>query len=121
MQVIRTTEVPETDNTHREIFVGSKVAMRSLVEDDLSETYRFNIVTFAQDSRTKFHTHTCDQILYATEGTGMVGTRDGDVEISAGDTAFIPAGEEHRHGANEKGPFSHISLQTATCQTEVIE
>lgn len=121
MRVIRTSEVPEIDNTQREIFVGSKVAMQTLVGDDLSETYRFNIVNFAQDSRTKFHTHTCDQILYATEGTGMVGTRQGDVEISAGDTAFIPAGEEHRHGANGKGPFSHISLQTAACQSEVIE
>lgn len=121
MKIIRATERSEVDNTHRDIFEGGKVVMNPLIGENDSDSYRFNVVNFEAGARTKFHTHTCDQILYVTKGTGLVGTRDEEVEITEGDTALIPAGEEHRHGANDQSDFSHISLQTAECTTEVLE
>ncbi len=50
-----------------------------------------------------------------------MGTRDEEIDVTEGDTALIPAGEVHRHGANDGEDFSHISLQTAHCTTEVLE
>ena len=55
-----------------------------------------------------------------TNGNGFVGTRDEETEITEGDMALIPAGEVHRHGANHGEDFSHISLQTAHCTTDVV-
>ncbi len=120
MKVIKATEHSEVDNTHRDIFEGGKVVMNPLIDESDSRNYRFNVVNFSPGARTKFHTHTCDQILYVTSGAGLVGTRDEEVEINEGDTALIPAGEEHRHGATDGSDFSHISLQTAGCTTEVL-
>lgn len=121
MRVIKVVDRLAVDNSHRPIFEGGKVVMNPLIDEGDSKSYRFNVVNFSVGARTKFHTHTCDQVLYVTSGTGIVGTRDREVEISEGDTAFIPAGEVHRHGATDTAEFSHISLQTAECTTEVLE
>ena len=121
MKVIKAVDRGEVDNSHRDIFEGGQVVMNPLVDGDDSENYRFNVGTSREEARTKFHTHTCDQVLYVTNGKGFVGTRDEEVAITEGDTALIPAGEEHRHGANHGEDFSHISLQTAQCTTEVLE
>ena len=120
MKVIKAVDREAVDNSHRPIFEGGKVVMNPLVDAD-SESYRFNVVNFEGGARTKFHTHTCEQVLYVTSGKGFVGTRDENVEITEGDTAHIPAGEVHRHGAADGEDFSHISLQTAQCVTEVVE
>jgi quercetin dioxygenase-like cupin family protein len=121
MKVIKASERSEVDSSTQPIFEGGKVVMNPLIGEADSKSYRFNVVNFSPGGRTKFHTHTCDQILYVTSGTGLVGTRDQEVEITEGDTALIPAGEEHRHGATDQSDFSHISLQTAGCTTEVLE
>ena len=121
MKVIKAVDRDEVDNSHRDIFEGGQVVMNPLIDNDDSESYRFNVVNFRGGARTKFHTHSCDQVLYATSGKGFVGTRDEEIAITTGDTALIPAGEVHRHGANHGEDFSHISLQTAHCTTEVLE
>ena len=121
MKVIKAVDRDEVDNTHRDIFEGGQVVMNPLIDGDDSESYRFNVVNFRGGARTKLHTHSCDQVLYATSGKGFVGTRDEEIEFTTGDTALIPAGEVHRHGANHGEDFSHISLQTAHCTTEVLE
>lgn len=121
MKVIKAVDREVVDNSHFPIFEGGQVLMNPLIGEEDTRSYRMNVVNFASGARTKFHTHTCDQVLYATRGVGMVGTRDAEMEICEGDTAFIPAGEVHRHGAKDAGEFSHISLQTGECVTEVVE
>jgi quercetin dioxygenase-like cupin family protein len=120
MKVIKAVDREAVDNSHRPIFEGGKVVMNPLIDGD-SKSYRFMVVNFVAGARTKFHTHTCDQVLYVTSGAGFVGTRDENVEIAEGDTALIPEGEVHRHGAVDGADFSHISLQTGQCVTEVVE
>ena len=41
------------------------------------------------------------------------------VEVEEGDTALIPAGEKHWHGAVDGEDFSHISLTHPESQTTV--
>jgi quercetin dioxygenase-like cupin family protein len=71
-------------------------------------------VTFAPGARTAWHTHPLGQTLYVVAGAGRVQTRGGPVrEIKAGDTVWIPPGEEHWHGAAPTTGMSHIAMQEA--------
>ena len=92
MKVIKAVDRDEVDNSHRDIFEGGQVVMNPLVDNDDSESYRFNVVNFKGGARTKFHTHTCDQVLYVTNGKGFVGTCDEEIAITEGDTASDPGG-----------------------------
>lgn len=69
------------------------------------------LVSFPAGARTHWHSHPAGQILYVTDGTGRVGTRDGRVaEVQAGDLVYAPPGEEHWHGAAEDRPVRHLAL-----------
>jgi len=67
-------------------------------------------VTFRPGERTKFHAHAGVQILYVTGGTGMIGNREGEREVSEGDLVVFEPGEEHWHGTSEDADaaFSHV-------------
>jgi quercetin dioxygenase-like cupin family protein len=69
------------------------------------------LIRFAPSARTNWHSHAMGQILYITDGVGLVGTRDGDVErVIAGQTVVCPPGEEHWHGATDGTFMAHIAL-----------
>ncbi len=52
-------------------------------------------------------------MLYVAYGAGIVANRDGDrVQVAAGDTVVIPAGEVHWHGATPHDHMMHLSLTT---------
>ena len=121
MKVIRHAEVAEQDATRNPIFIGGKVSRQPLVGSDLSKYYNFNIVNFSAGARNKFHTHSKDQILYATKGTGIVATEAEKAVVREGDTIFIPGGEKHWHGATPDSDFAHISLTTPDSRTEIFD
>ena len=121
MKVMRKAEVEEIDATNDAIFMGGSVSRRRLVNEDLSEMFAFNIVSFGPGGRNRLHTHTSDQVLFVTEGVGYVGTEDETAMVSVGDTAFIPAGEKHWHGATESSSFSHAALLSPTSRTTILE
>ena len=69
------------------------------------------LVRFAPGARTNWHSHALGQVLYITDGVGLVGTRDGSVaRVSSGQTLKCPAGEEHWHGATDTTLMAHIAL-----------
>ena len=87
-------------------------------------TVRSAEVTFRPGERTRWHTHDGIQVLYVTEGPGVVATRDEEREVAAGDLVLFPPGEEHWHGTGDdaEGPFSHlfvIAERTGTTTTVV--
>ena len=118
---MRRAEVEEIDATNDAIFTGGSVSRRRLVNEDLSEQFAFNIVSFGPGAKNRLHTHTSEQVLFVTEGVGYVGTEDTTEMVSVGDTAFIPAGEKHWHGATEDSSFSHVALLSPTSRTEIFE
>ena len=77
--------------------------------------------SFGPGARNKLHTHTSEQVLFVTEGVGYVGTEDETARVSVGDTAFIPAGEKHWHGATDESSFSHVALLSPTSKTAIFE
>ena len=94
MEVIRKDQNPEQDASDAPIFFGGKVTRRAIVGGGKSKDFNFNIVSFAAGARNKFHAHTSDQILYVTNGTGIVASESEEVVIKEGDTALIPSGEK---------------------------
>ena len=65
-------------------------------------------------ARTAWHTHPLGQTLHVLSGSGLVGTRTGSLkQIKAGDTVWIPPGEEHWHGASPTNGMTHVPIQEA--------
>lgn len=77
-------------------------------------------VHFTPGARTVWHTHPKGQTLYVTDGIGYVGTRQGKQEIRPGDVVYIEPGEEHWHGATPDRFMSHIAIQEADEQGNVV-
>ena len=121
MQVIRKGQNEPEDRTDAPIFYGGKVEGEAIVGGGMSEYYSFNKVSFFNGAKNKFHTHTSDQILFVLSGKGYVATDDERIEVGEGDTALIPAGERHWHGAVDGEDFSHISLTHPTSETTVYD
>lgn len=68
-------------------------------------------VGFEAGVRTHWHRHSQGQVLFVIEGSGRVGTRNGEVaKIGVGDLVEAPPDEEHWHGASEHTPMTHLSL-----------
>jgi len=69
-------------------------------------------VAFEPGSRTAWHTHPLGQTLYVLSGKGLIGLRNKKPDnINAGDTVWIPPGEEHWHGATADNRMTHIAIQ----------
>ena len=90
------------------LFTGEDVTRQPLAPD--SEDFNISVVNFGEGVRNKLHYHESDQILIVTAGEGIVATEDQQVDVSAGDVIFAPAGERHWHGARPGSTFSHVTV-----------
>ncbi len=76
-----------------------------------------NSVLFLPGGRTNWHRHERGQVLYVTSGRGQIASRDGSGSaIAAGDTVFIPPGEEHWHGAAPDAYLVHLAISLGETQ-----
>ena len=121
MEVVRQEDVNPEDATEAPLFYGGKVTRQPVVGSERTDQYNFSIVSFYDGAKNHFHTHTSDQILFATEGVGIVANEEEEIEMKSGDTAFIPAGEKHWHGAVPGSTFSHITITRKGAQTTQLE
>ena len=71
-------------------------------------------VHFTPGARTAWHTHPFGQTIYVTEGVGLCQRRGGQIEvIRPGDRVFFEPGEDHWHGAAPTRFMTHLALQQA--------
>jgi len=108
MKVVRTSNI-EPQERISEMFRG-KVSIQGIIDEGEGEL-RVGVVNFSPGARNIFHTHMSDQVLYVTEGTGIVATESEEVTVTPGTFIFIPAGEKHWHGATRDSAFSHITIR----------
>lgn len=120
MKVVKTSEVAK-EPAVTALFTGNPVSRQVIFQPDESQSFNFGIVSFSAGSRNKFHTHTSDQILFVTEGTGTVATEQEERTITAGDVVLIPAGENHWHGAPGETPMAHVAITAKGSQTTQTE
>lgn len=118
MKVLRHNDTPESPATNP-IFVG-EVRSRGLVTTRDSEQVNVTLVRFLDGARNVLHQHSADQVLYITEGHGLVGTREDQHALEPGDIAHIPAGEPHWHGAQPGRDMAHLSI-LPPCETTAVD
>ena len=106
------TNLPSADREESDhpVQVGSPLVSEGVESAFDGITVRSAEVTFHPGERTKFHAHAGVQILYVTEGPGIVGNREVEREVSEGDLVVFEPGEEHWHGTSEDADseFSHL-------------
>jgi quercetin dioxygenase-like cupin family protein len=110
MQIHKATSRP-SKKASSEYFTGT-VWQDTIIEADEPARVRALTVNFEPSARTAWHTHPLGQTLYVLSGSGLVGLRNEAPKIiNAGDTVWIPPGEEHWHGASETNSMVHIAIQ----------
>lgn len=102
------------------IFTGGEVQVQPFITKEHTDSLGMLNVHFAAGARTKFHTHTNDQILLATQGEGIVATREKEQVMTPGMLIHVPPGEVHWHGATSHSDFTHISINPPM-ETEIVE
>ena len=112
MKIIKAGSRPTT-KASSDYFTGT-VWQDPIVEADEPARVRVLKVSFEPEARTAWHTHPLGQTLHVINGVGLVGLRNEAPQlIKAGDTVWIPPGEEHWHGASATNLMTHIAIQEA--------
>ena len=112
MQIIKSGSRP-TRKASSEYFTGN-VWQDPIIEADEPARVRALRVSFEPGARTAWHIHPLGQTLHVTSGVGLMGLRNETPQlIKAGDTVWIPPGEEHWHGASATNSMTHIAIQEA--------
>lgn len=120
MKVIRMSDIAKEPATSA-LFTGNPVSRQTIFQPEDGKHFNFGVISFSAGSRNKFHTHTSDQILVVTEGTGVVATDHEERTVTAGDVILISAGENHWHGAPGSTPMAHIAITAKDSQTTQTE
>ena len=120
MKVFRIKDVP-VEPADSPLFTGGEVTRQQMVTTDIGKNFTFNIVNFGTGARNYFHTHTSDQVLLITEGTGIVATENEEQVVSQGDVVHVPAGEKHWHGATPNTSMSHVTVTSVDSKTTQLE
>ena len=91
MQVIKPSAVPAEPATSP--LFTSEVSRQPILTPEMSQNFNLGIVNFPARVRNKMHTHSSDQVLFVTEGTGIIATETTQQEITVGDVVHIGRGK----------------------------
>ena len=68
-------------------------------------------VRFAPGARTAWHSHARGQLIHVTDGTALLGSRDGTVfAVTPGQTIYTAPGEVHWHGSTPEDFMEHYAM-----------
>lgn len=102
--------VLSTAKASAENFVGD-VYVNMLYRGTSPSRLIAGLVRFTPGARSNWHAHAVGQVLYVTDGVGLVGTRDGTVILMRpGDSVYTPPGEQHWHGATRDNFVCHLGM-----------
>jgi quercetin dioxygenase-like cupin family protein len=111
---------PQPDQTKDNPMFKGEVYMGSLVSPPEADVFRAIEVSFRPGARTVWHRHSADQLLFVTDGHGLIGDDEKEIEIRTGDLVFIPANERHWHGASPTTAMTHLAIMTP-CENQLEE
>ena len=108
MKIVKVSDVKKRDDSANPIFRGN-VFMQDVIGSSTREL-RIAQVNFTPGARNILHAHTFEQILYVTEGKGIIANEKEEVIVTPGTIIVIPANEKHWHGATKDSSFSHLAI-----------
>ena len=120
MKVLKPDEIP-AESANSLLFTRGPVTRQPLLTPEMSNNFNLGVVNFSPGARNKMHTHSSDQVLFVTAGTGIIATETEEKEITVGDIVHITADEKHWHGATQHSAFSHIALTAKGSTTQQLE
>ena len=106
MKVVRGEEVKQEQVS---TFTGATQLMR-LLGAQQPGGIAVSLVHFEDGSRTHWHVHPGEQVLYVLDGEGRVGTADEEMHIGPGDVVYAAPMERHWHGAAVGYSMTHLSV-----------
>jgi quercetin dioxygenase-like cupin family protein len=110
----------DTSPGPRDWFTGS-VYLDTIAVPSAGSRVGASAVHFTPGARTAWHTHPHGQTIWVTEGVGLCQREGGPVEvIRPGDRVFFEPGEEHWHGAASTRLMTHVAIQQADEQGNVV-
>ena len=111
MIIVNSNDVEATGSPAGDPIVAQgPITMKRLIDADASGGFGVLLVTFSPGARLNFHIHSGEQILYITDGEGIIATKEKEYRVTPGTVVFIPPGEVHWHGATKDSSFSHLAL-----------
>jgi quercetin dioxygenase-like cupin family protein len=110
VKIVKEGATPITDLTHDPLMTGGEVKAQFILGPDTAKQVAFGITRFGPGGRTKLHTHTSEQILYAIEGRGIFATEKEEIVVTPGTTVYFAEGEKHWHGATNDSSFAHLTI-----------
>jgi quercetin dioxygenase-like cupin family protein len=106
MKIVRRDDCSE-DRKH---FTGENVSQVRKINEQRLGGLRVAVVTFPRGTRTVWHLHHGEQLLYVLSGRGWVEGGAEKREISAGDIVYVAPGERHWHGATAVSDLEHLAI-----------
>ena len=110
MKVINLKDVGVYHASIEPHFIGGEVDIQFVINEKMAKGINIGLVKFSPGGRIVYHTHTTEQILYVTEGEGIVATEDEEFMVTPGMIIHIPPGEKHWHGATKDSSFTHLVI-----------
>ena len=110
MKVVKSNDVETKDLSGEPLFTGGMVQAKFLIGTETAKELGLAVIAFDAGAKNVFHTHTTEQILYVTEGKGIVATENEEIVVTPGMAIYFPAGEKHWHGATDESSFTHIAI-----------
>ncbi len=89
------------------------VSGRRVLSAAETDGWAASLTTFGIGGRLNWHTHDSEQILFVTDGRGIVATKEREYPLTPGCIVYIAAGENHWHGATEESAMTHLNIQKA--------
>jgi quercetin dioxygenase-like cupin family protein len=110
MLVIDTKDINLAESTNDPMVEKGPVFRSLVVDGKTTGGYSAAIVKYNAGTKLNWHTHDSEQIIYATEGKGILATNKEEHVVTPGMLVVVPAGEIHYHGATKDSSFTHIAF-----------
>jgi quercetin dioxygenase-like cupin family protein len=116
MKIVRRDDPDLSEDRRR--FTGENVSLVRKVNEQRVGGMRVAVVRFPRGTRTVWHFHHGEQLLYVLSGRGWFEAGTGKHEISAGDIVYVAPGEKHWHGATAVSDLEHLAITVGETEWE---
>ncbi len=93
-----------------EVKAGSGTRKQVLIGPDEGPNFALRRFIMEPGGGMPKHTNTVEHEQYVLRGKALIGIGEEEIEVSAGDVVFIPAGTPHFYEARGEEPFEFLCI-----------